>query len=140
MSERKILFRGKRVDSDEWVIGGSIIQYSFNAEKVISLISSDVESLNWELPANKIIPETLGRYTGLTDRNGTKIFEGDIVRHYNSIIDLQRFEIGLIYWEDETCKFMRTTPRAYCIEEICKLYEYEVIGNIHDNPELMKGE
>lgn len=124
---REILFRGKRIDTGEWVEG----YYS----------GEDCE-LPWTLPIKKdsiivkgvglwvdIQSETLGQYTGMTDRNGKKIFEGDIIKGVGD-------ELFVIEWHNG--QFI-----AKCLHDWLFMFEAktgEIVGNIHDNPELVERE
>lgn len=123
---REILFKGKVNDTKEWIIG--------------DLISHTYENPNirpvGRLDSYIVIPETVGQYTGLTGKNGKKIFEGDIVR-YGDTVHKVVFEnrnktayFGLVYSPLETLPFGHYQD----------LRQIEVIGNAHDNPELLKGE
>lgn len=138
---REILFRGKRVDNGKWIYGN----YCY-AELIDK---SGYEHVIIEQPAEgetqRVIPESVGQYTGLTDKNGTKIFEGDII----SI----PFEEDRSPWE-KNCIYYENGEVYFCAEhhgwyvrfydyDTLSLWEYddldiEVIGNIHDNPELLK--
>lgn len=134
---REILFRGKRTDNSEWIEG---IYCPYNWDmffKRLEIPQIIILSDNKEIDGFwcEVIPKTVGQYTGLTDKNGTKIFEGDIVR-YGDTIHQVVFEqrnttayFGLVYSEIETMPFGHYQD----------LKQIEVIGNIHDNPELMKG-
>ena len=133
---REILFRGKLKNTGEWAFGNLNI-----TTKGTNIITPD------DTPIGKygaVIPETVGQYTGLTDKNGTKIFEGDIVKEddvtHNGQVQIKGgiFEIKMRKgcWvltehkaKDAAWDFLNTFAKTV-----------EVIGNIHDNPELLKGE
>ena len=136
---REILFRGKRVDNGEWVYGLPFKAYSTFYRDYLWTI----QHLNkFEIPIAHydIVPETIEQYTGLTDKNGTKIFEGDIVKHYNHCqIKEYSEDIGRVFYYAETCRFLRTSKLfPNDCPEMFSGNEYEVIGNIHDNSELLK--
>ena len=126
---REILFRGKRVDNGEWIDGN--YEWYHNPPKHI--ISNPYTG-----ETKEVISETVGQYTGLTDKNGTKIFEGDIIevdRIYDTLQPQpRRFTVE---WE-ESSRFLPSTVYRdggdYFIDtDYCK-----VIGNIYDNPELLE--
>ena len=127
MSEREILFRGKRVDNGEWAYG--------------DLLHCDDETEIYSESVGKnggyVVPETVGEYTGLTDKNGTRVFEGDIVRYKNTLHEVVFCRIG-------GCAFFGITMpyrgEIWDFDGITRADRMEVIGNIHDNPELLKGE
>lgn len=128
---REILFRGKRVDNNEWVYG--FLSKSRGNNHFLSLCIDHEE--NGVMLSSIVEPETIGQYTGLSDKNGTKIFEGDIVL-YNGEKHIVVFEtrgensyFGIKIDHIETWGFCLSVP--------AKLME--VIGNIHDNPELAEG-
>ncbi len=133
MGIRTIMFRGKRADNGKWVVG-----LPYEVDDLIDCIrvKEKIQDIIY-YATYKIIPETVGQYTGLTDKtdkNGNKIFEGDIV---------QSIELGLIgvVIFDEYCRFMIrdiTTNSTYLTARNNE--DIAVIGNIHDNPELLKGE
>ena len=134
---REILFRGKRKDNGEWVKGDfcspcNIVFLENGYDAVLGKddcpICNDFE----------VIPETVGQYTGLTDKNGKKIFEGDKVNvNTNKDTLCHRYEgRNLVIEFDEYHRFIANGRLAY---PLCNHYEWEIIGNIHDNPELLKG-
>lgn len=145
---REILFRGKRVDNGEWVYGDL-------------LTPTDIMDV-WEISENtgmgdryEIDPETVGQYTGLKDRNGNKIFEGDILRGYQYPYlsgDNFNYYAEVIYFDN--CSAFGTytfkNPNLNVVRGISagntalmedwESENWEVIGNIYDNPELLEVE
>lgn len=121
---REIIYRGKRKDTGDLIASDSILQYN----GVIKLWDKEDGYVEIE-------PETIGQYTGLCDKNGVKIFEGDIVR-YNGEKHIVVFET-----RGETgyfgIKIDHIETWGFCLSVPAKLME--VIGNIHDNPELAEG-
>ena len=126
---REILFRGKCKTDNEWVYGFPYVTRK-NAVK-INWYCSEFGSMR----TDEVDPETVGQFTGLTDKNGVKIFEGDIIQSLESSVT------GLVQWFPEHSAFMVWCKSA---NEVGFLYEcayiIKVIGNIHDNPELLKKE
>lgn len=137
---REILFRGMRVDNGKWIYG-DLLQDKDLEEYLIEYFDyyTDENGLQRDDCQYLIIPETVGQYTGLSDKNGNKIFEGDIVagavywleRQKNGIVAFRDGSFGLIWHRGDVEQFNPFTS-------MCNI-EYEVIGNIHDNPELLKG-
>ena len=130
---REILFRGKRADNGEWV-EGDVLQTRYHSGHIEYQIMPQTPISS----AYPILPETIGQYTGLTDKNGKRIFEGDIV-HCVSKLDsadmVVIFECGqfrMVLAE----KYHEYQTNAGYYDINC--FEKEVIGNIHDNPELLE--
>lgn len=129
MNER-YLFRGKRKDNNEWVTG-DLMQWSDGTIRIC------VESGVDEKTTVTVIPETVGQCTGLKDENGKLIFEGDIVKGlFNfglEIMSVCTFKDGAFGLTAKQCG-------AYHFSAFTSLWEvqYEVIGNIHDNPNLCR--
>lgn len=132
---RDILFRGKRKDTGEWVQGDLVHSQYKLGDTCVGQHGNTVG-------IHQVDPETVGQFTGLTDKNGKRIIEGDIVRHYDKVKigEPDAFVIGKIFWQDKCASFFRTTDEQdnwgyRPIDDSCV---YEVIGNIHDNPELLE--
>lgn len=124
---REILFRGKRKDSGEWIDGGLCI---INKSPFICY-----EMAKGLPKLTEVEENTIGQYTGLTDKNGEKIFEGDIL-----IINNQHKYPVLVKFIDFSWTCVIPNNNAYLnyrhrLEN--NLTKYEIIGNIHDNPELL---
>ena len=137
---REILFRGKKIDKDKWIYGSPIEATKLDDSKVLIIKSTfDCDEYCCKgCDYDPIIPETVGQYTGLTDKNGTKIFEGDIVTGLfkfgmpiKAVVTFKDGSFGLTWYRGEVSTF-NAFP---CM---CNV-EYEVIGNIHDNTELIGG-
>ena len=139
---REILFRGKRVDNGEWVYG-NLIEDKWgddNGNTVYAILQDRVAPKMVELwTPVKVLPETVGQYIGLTDKNGRKIFEGDIVK------DKELPRIYMIGYNEDSMKYAflyyhKELKNIYCGGFVSKTdgKSIEVIGNIHDNPELLE--
>lgn len=114
---RETLFRGKRVDNGEWTEG-----YFFKSwDKVFLLWGMTGDCPNME----EVVPETIGQFTGLCDKNGKKIFEGDIVESPNGTQ-------GFVEWQNAECAFLVNIGDDWQTMDDCP---YEVVGNIYDNKE-----
>ena len=137
---REILFRGKRTDNGEWVYGYyTNARYYLDKKEMHIIFEQDVEVYPHSEFAGgeEVIPETVGQYTGLTDKNGRKIFEGDIVKFYNGDGEYSPYEVR---WQDSGFSvLMNGNPDLF--DELDDFFSRrcEIIGNIYDNPELLKG-
>lgn len=147
---REILFRGQ-TEKGEWVIGNLFKDIDLEMYMIQGFnYYHDEDGLQREYFSDNVIPETVGQYTGLTDKSGTKIFEGDIVKtHYANaqkadFIETVVFHNGKFcgFYENNGCKQWATlydgTPHL-AIDKSVYMDSVEVIGNIHDNPEFLKG-
>ena len=132
---REILFRGKRKDNDEWVYGYYSPCIWYPSKKQTPSIK--------ELPYGndvEIISETVCQYTGLTDRNHKQVFEGDIVKcHYEDYYNARDF-IKIVGYIEGTFGLEDNEKRGFLafINRSAYVRYFEVIGNIYDNPELLK--
>lgn len=147
---REILFRGKLLRTGKWIEGyyckTSDTTYAFSEdydrypvpEHYYILVD---EMTDWGLPnrptLHEVDPVTIGQYTGLTDKNGKKIFEGDIVEGFDFRADDDGY--GVVTWDDGG--FL--VSNAFLCGSFVENYngrDFEVIGNIHDNYEFLEGE
>lgn len=151
MEMREILFRGKRVDNGEW-ISGSILSFDDGGKVILSSTAKVFkEHGTTTICCNEcydVYPETVGQYTGLTDKNGVKIFEGDIVKEYKSkdkvkgVVKFGEYQSGINKYADDLGFYVEWTTENFLIQELgywCRKNMLEVIGNVHDNPELLEG-
>ena len=123
---REIKFRGKRVDNGEWKYGtvmvwngcAQIIQHDFMLNNL------------WSVEKIRVLPKTVGQFTGLKDKDGNEIYEGDMVQH-----NAWDYPFEVIFHQEKArfvCK-MKTGLTQYIDYE-----NIQLVGNIHDNPELLK--
>lgn len=131
----EILFRGMRKDNGEWVYG-YYVPHNNKSYIYYEEIDEMCQTGSW-LNGIEVIPETVGQDTGLCDKNGNRIFDGDVVaglifwqnEKKNGIVDFRDGSFGLIWYRGDIEMF-------YPFTSMCNI-EYEVIRNIHDNPELL---
>ena len=132
---REILFRGKKKSNGEWIYGD--LSICDDCDPTIY----DTQTGNRHFRVGSyVLRETVGQYTGLTDMNGKKIFEGDIVKAQDDVFGSPFCDgiIGKIVYDE--CAFFiepKNPMDSQWLYDECAVYE--VIGNIHDNPELLKG-
>lgn len=139
MGIREIIFRGKRTDNGEWV-------YGYFYEDIGSFIKERASSVSTN--THLVDPSTVGQFTGLLDKNGNQIFEGDVLDmsilgpdHSLQAVSIEHGAVGFFplhpeeeaeedrrwrsFWEDDE-------------QELCDSEYFTIIGNIHDNPELLE--
>ena len=160
---REIKFRGKSKNVNEWCYGTYIFTNDNTndpfrtgpfreSHRIVSWYSGDWNMGGWDY--EEVIPETIGQYTGLKDKNGKEIYEGDILRgnEYPFNCDGVDNYFAEIVWADNVCGFYRVTHKKpnstvkgishgnwdQLDEEDIK--SFEVIGNIYDTPDLIKEE
>lgn len=150
---REILFRGKRIDNGEWV-QGCLVKFgkeSFadddrygimdktvlvaklhkDLNRYATLRFGDCDYIYHNIRIAEIIPKTVGQFTGLTDKNGKKIFEGDIVKDITDGVPRE------VFYSNESAMFLK---EGILRSSLGNPFHLEVVGNIHDNPEILRGE
>ena len=140
---REIKFRGKRIDTGEWVYGDLIHRQIGGVTHSVIRTIKDIVGL-YELI--EVIPETVGQYTGLKDMNGVEVYEGDIVAFEDSDGGYEYQDLvinaGIVAYGE--LGFYFTNRVAVEMDDFYikdgRCDDVEVIGNIHDNPELLEEE
>ena len=150
---REILFRGKRLDNGDWVEG-----YLYEHEPpLVGIVSEKDEPeaskwfiartgfADWNMPRPvelvEVDPSTVGQYTSLKDKNGKRIFEGDVLKRYYDDLYADDAVIEHVVWFNNGWCANDVTNMTYEADSIFKdnVIPYaEIIGNIHDNPEFLK--
>jgi uncharacterized phage protein (TIGR01671 family) len=159
---REIKFRGKRIDNGEWIYGNLVISKdALNGYEALIIPQENADGFTTDYSTNgedkesygfdnwyAVIPETVGQYTGLKNKNGKEIYEGDIAREEDGGL------FTVKYGEHNTSEWNDTHELGFYVEsnseeEISrairtdiifwvKYRKLEVIGNIHNNPELLE--
>lgn len=126
---REILCRGKRVDNGEWIEGF----YAKSGDRTFILIDNDF-AVGYVI-MKEVYPETVGEYTGLTDKNGKKIFEGDIIafRSSESI-----YEVAYDIADAKFIILLRNGKDSFLRFYNISAYYFSVIANKWDNPDLLE--
>ena len=133
---REILFRAKGVDSGKWVYGFYVSQYG--AHEIVLRDGADEDGFE----SRHVIPETVCQWTGLTDKNGKKIFEGDILhipcRPENDCIvewSIGRFRFRWVN-KDKRSEYGSDYNAVCCCQRVTE--QRNIVGNIFDNPEIVR--
>jgi uncharacterized phage protein (TIGR01671 family) len=150
---REIIFRGKRIDTGEWVYGGFHKHQKYTPSPIIPkgeepkepecaclVIESGFSDWNMPKPilGHEVDPATVGQYTGICDRNKVKVFDGDILQDSEGTY--------VIHWLEGDARFIAIAADSYIFgdrDEAGEAWDLvwgycEVIGNIHENPELLE--
>lgn len=147
---REYLFRGKSIENGGWVYGNLIKRLNYDELSVKYCSIQEITSTS-RYNSARVIPETVGEYTGLCDKNGNKIFEGDIVKFTDTTFGYSHigevcFDKGSFcilyefYGQKELHRIGKTDKWQDMGASGTITYSYKVIGNIHDNPELLEVE
>ena len=131
---REILFRGQiRKKGEKVTIGGEPVNgkwiyggiFAANPESDRCIITSYDDLKKYPVHA-----DTVGQFTGLTDKNDTKIFEGDILKYLGELL--------FVEYDENSAGFLAKKPNGIFESDV--FYYCEIVGNVHDNPELLKGD
>jgi len=139
---REIKFRGKRLDNTEWVYGNLVKMHCVNGREAFT-DGIQIEYREFHYASIEVDPETVGQFTGLKDKNGKEIYEGDIVnaemndivRQKGKWVTKTKVEKFFVEWvQDDTGFRFRGIDN---VNWTMKDTVMEVVGNIHENPELL---
>ena len=140
---REILFKAKRKDNGKWVEGNLITNERNQNQKYIGYIFDERNGVIEDFDLVEVIPDTLCQYTGLTDKNGEKIWENDIVRDKTG-------DIFRIYWSEQllnySAKCVKSTFSVFINQKwdlgtlLKSQIDVEVYGNVFDNADLLEVE
>lgn len=121
MMKREILFKAKRIDNGEWVYGDLITDGKGSKFNIFHIFPEDADEYSFD-HCVRVKTETVCQFTGLLDKNGNKIFEGDKLKRMNGKIDIVKFDTGQFVNVNEVGQY-----NFIAVEN-----KFEIIGNIHD--------
>ena len=130
---REILFRGTRMDNGEWTYGYYCPKPYSHFPCEATIFPSETIDRDWH--GERVDPDTVGQFIGLCDKNGVRIFEGDIIEYTDGCNDW----LGAVKYDGDDAQFVVRFIGGD-VESFDNLYsgDCEVIGNVHDNPELLE--
>lgn len=129
--KREILFRGLSNQGKGWLYGDLIR----NKRGAIAIVPPHPLKVTHRYSCYEVIPDTIGQYTGLKDKDGNKIFEGDIV------IIAEKLKTKVVYYDGAfrmQSEFSPTPTDTTDMGYMMREFSVRVIGNVHDDPELIK--
>ena len=143
---REILFRGKQIDTGAWLEGAFCMK---DCDDPYGELVDRPSIIKYEEPHSgywfRVDPETVGQFTGLTDKNGKKVFEGDIVKAYviqNTGMKVRKYtETYVVAYHPKYCYFYLKRKGNNLLFDgnwAYGVFIEEVVCNIHDNPELLE--
>lgn len=126
---KNLLCKAIMVGGSKWIEGYYYKAYSFKNEEpyIVHYIYNCDEAKSYP-----VVEDTVCQYIGITDINDKKIFESDVIRHYNDVQNNSEYEQGTVFWDENKCMFLRASSVVGCAQ-LWKGNKYEVVGNIHDN-------
>lgn len=146
---REIKFRGKAVETNEWVYG-SLIQCEVSGKEYIFPKGNDANESErvgedgcLSIFTHEIYPETLGQYTGIKDKNDKEIYEGDIVSFEDAECDAEGYHDnvflnrGVVSYDEVSMCYSFSNRQTVDMEDLYIPTDAEIIGNIYENPELL---
>lgn len=143
--KREIKFRGKSINTGEWLYG-HLFNYGLTAPTNVPCISVCVPT-SWEEAYSlyAVHPDTIGQYTGLKDKNGKEIYEGDILEYIGKRKDNMNkvYRRKCVFHEGMFALLSKELPAYSALNYHCMedgRSAWRVIGNTYDNPEMMKGD
>lgn len=140
---REILFRGKQIDNGEWVYG-SFCMDALEQKNGLCGVDGFIRRYDADvgkMQMHEVDRETVGQFTGLTDKNGKKVFEDDVVVICYETDGEDFLETKRVHFNEQECCWypMRWNECCEYCDHYTEVKSIEVIGNIHDKPDLLRG-